>query len=278
VLFAAAAPHQPSRSATRALKSMTCGTRRCGSRGSGRAAWVRYVWAAAGFRRPVGGESPAADRRWAAAPTQTKRTNRHANRQCPSGSARRRTQARAHTRTDTQYTHTQTHARMRTHARKHTHTNTHTDSRTHARAHTHICTRTHLMHTDTYAHTHTTRTRSCRRSRPKPCRAARAGCCRDARTHECTHARAHARMHVSAICTACGCNGRARLPPTRASRMASTPLTGDVLMRHSLSRASCACLGGAMHCMRIKRAHRCLQREQAERHPRRLRVTYALRH
>jgi hypothetical protein len=42
VLFAAAARHQPSRSAACALKSMACGTRRCGRRVSGRAAWARY--------------------------------------------------------------------------------------------------------------------------------------------------------------------------------------------------------------------------------------------
>ena len=60
VLFAAAAPHQPSRSAARARTSMACGTRRCGRRGSdpGRAAWVRHVLAAARRRgKPRGGSA-----------------------------------------------------------------------------------------------------------------------------------------------------------------------------------------------------------------------------
>jgi hypothetical protein len=57
-----------------------------------------------------------------------------------------------------------------------------------------------------------------------------------ARTHACTHARMHARTHArcefapasAARCTACGCHRRTRVSPTRARRMASTPLTGDV--------------------------------------------------
>ncbi len=198
---------------------------------------------------PVGGKSPAADRRWAAAPTQNKQPNKPSIKQTalrprrlpallrlaapalvrerPSGSARGRTQAR--TRTDTRI---HTPADARTHAHKHTHANTHTDTRAHAHAHshTHIYTRPHLTHADTYAHTHTTRTRRCRRYTPTPCRTARAGCSRHARTHARTHARMHAcgwttrarcefTRASAARCTACGCNGRTRVPPTRARRV-----------------------------------------------------------
>jgi hypothetical protein len=125
VLFAAAAPHQPSRSAARARKSMPCGTRRCVRRGSGRAAWVRYLWAAAGFRRaglarPPGRSGKPGGRSALGRRTDTKQTNTQTRKPTlrfarlhwsASVHQIRHTDARkhAHTRAQTrEYTHTQT--------------------------------------------------------------------------------------------------------------------------------------------------------------------------
>jgi hypothetical protein len=224
VLFAAAAPHQPSRSAASALKSMPCGTRRCGRRGSepGRAAWVRYLWAAAGFRRagsaarrsgkPGGGS--ALGRR-----TGTKQTNKQAHkqtqkpallflaapalvRQRPSGSARGHDKRHAHRPANRH--NTQTHARKQTN----THTRLRTRKHTHTRTLSHSHLHTHPPHANkhTHAHAHTARTRRCRRCTPTPCRTARAGCSRDARTHALTHARTLA-VGPSALDASCTCLG-----------------------------------------------------------------------
>jgi hypothetical protein len=158
VLFAAEAPHQPSRSAARALKSMACGKRRCGRRGSGGAAWARYLLAAASFRRagsaagqrgrPGGGS--ALGRR-----TDTnKQTHEQTNRFAPAPltclrcCASRRRHWSASVRFGTQ-THASTHARMRTDTRIHTHA----DTRAHARTQTHRHEYTHA-HTRTRTHSH----------------------------------------------------------------------------------------------------------------------------
>ncbi len=176
-------------------------------------------------QRPVGGESPAADRRWAAAPTQT---NRHTNqrtalrprrlpallclaapalaRQRPSGSARRHDK---HARTRTDPRATIIHTRLCTR----THTNTH------ALSHSHL--HTHPPHAHNHARACTHQARRCWRCRPPPCRAARAGCSRDARTHARTHA----------------------------------PWPTSWRSDHGALDASCACLTGAMHRMRMSPPH-----------------------
>jgi hypothetical protein len=186
VPFAAAAPHQPRRSAARALKSMACGTRRCGRRGSGGAAWARYLWAAAGFRRagsaarrrgkPGGGS--ALGRR-----TDTNKQDTQTNKPlcaraaCPRccASLRRHWSASVH-----QVRHADARKHARTQTRTDTRIHTPADARTHANKHrlTHARTRTHAPLGS-----------ACRRTQ--------------ARTHECaqtreyTHTQTHARTQTN---------------------------------------------------------------------------------